>query len=77
MTAEQVQVQRELKNVKKQLLVLNRRISILESESYPPESKIKSSYIRKIAKVNRELRGGKYNTYRSVKELDEAIRSRL
>ena len=77
MTAEQVQIQRELRNMKRQLVVLNKRIAILESESYPPESKIKRSYIRKIAKVNRELKEGKYNTYRSVKELDKAIRSKL
>jgi hypothetical protein len=77
MTAEQIQIQRELKDMKKQLLVLNKRIAILESESYPSETKIKSSYIKKIAKANRELKEGKYNTYGSVKELDKAIRSRL
>lgn len=72
----QIQIDRELKNMKKQIFVLTKRIYALELESYPSERKIKKSYIKKMAKLNKELEEGKYNNYRSVEELDKAIRSR-
>jgi hypothetical protein len=81
-SAEQVQIARkldrmeqaldEIREVNKELL---KRMEDLEFESYyPPENKIKKSYIKKMEKIDSELKSGKYHTYKNIQELDRAIR---
>jgi restriction endonuclease S subunit len=62
----------ELEGFTKELL---KRLDELEFESYyPPETKIRKSFIRNVRKAEKEIQNGKYHTYNSVKEMDEAIR---
>lgn len=71
-------IEHELSELKNSNKKLQKRISELEFENYyPPVSKIKKSYIKKIKKIDSEIKRGKYNTYKSVKEFDRAIKTRL
>jgi len=64
----------ELRDLNKELL---KRLEELEFESYyPPESKIKKSYIKKIAKIDEELKRGKYHTYKTFEDFEKAMGAR-
>ena len=46
----------------------------LELETnYPPESMIRKSYIRKLAKIDKEMKAGKHHTYKNFREFDKFL----
>lgn len=80
--AQQVQIVKTLNRIEHELQMFKKevmnKIEELEDEVYYPiESQIKKSYIKKIAKIEKEMKKGKYHTYKSIKDLDAAIKATI
>ncbi len=70
----QVQIVRKLDRIERQVAEVLKMVEGLELETnYPPESMIRKSYIRKLAKIDKEIKAGKYHTYKNVEEFKKAI----
>ncbi len=72
--AAQIQIVKKLDKIERQIEEMMKVVEGLELEtSYPPESRIRKSYAKKLAKIDREMKAGKYHTYKSVEEFERAV----
>ncbi len=70
----QVQIVRKLDRIERQVAEVLKMVEGLELEtSYPPESRIRKSYVKKLAKIDKEMKAGRYHTYKNAEEFDKAI----
>ncbi len=55
--------------------LLETLVSLQEEESYPPESKIRRSFLKRAARLSAELRDGrlKMRTYKNFADFDRSI----
>ncbi len=79
---QQIQLSRKLDRLEEEISRLSdlnkeilKRINELELESnYPPENKIRKSYIKHIKKIDRQLEAGNYKVYKTFEEFERAVK---
>jgi len=72
--AVQVQIVRKLDKMAQQIEEVLKRVEGLEFElSYPPESKIKKSYMNKLKKIEKSVKAGHVIRYNSFIDFVKAV----
>ena len=73
-SASQVQIVRKLDRMEQQLEEVLKRVQSLELETvYPPESKMKRSYINRLKKIEKSVKAGHVIHYNNFVDFVKAV----